>query len=62
VTRSKLKPFSTTEDEDGTMQFKVRWRGYDPSFDLWIPDHEIIHSASKLYAKYMGKINSKPNT
>jgi hypothetical protein len=51
-----------TEDEDGTMQFKVRWRGYDPSFDLWIPDHEIIHSGSKLYAEYMGKINSKPNT
>ena len=48
-----------TELPDGSMEFKVRWTGYDPSYDLWIPDHEIMHSSPKIYSNYMQKLNFK---
>jgi hypothetical protein len=41
---------------DGTMFFTVRWRGYDASADCEVPDYELMHSASSLYADYMSTL------
>jgi Chromo (CHRromatin Organisation MOdifier) domain len=46
------------EHDDGTMQFLVRWKGYGPDEDLWIPDSELMASASSIYSNYMSSLNS----
>jgi hypothetical protein len=38
---------------NGSMLITVRWVGYDASSDSEVPDHELMHSASTLYADYM---------
>ena len=35
----------------GTYEYLVHWKGYDPSFDLWLPETELS-SAPDLLAVY----------
>jgi RNase H-like domain found in reverse transcriptase/Integrase zinc binding domain/Integrase core domain/Zinc knuckle len=40
------------EDEDGSVQYKVRFVGYGPKSDLWYTDDEMLEWAPELVADY----------
>jgi hypothetical protein len=47
------------EDNEGGIQYKVRFVGYGPKDDLWFDDDELLHSAPKLVAEYH-KLTDRP--
>lgn len=46
------KIVARVEHDDGSVEYKVRWKGYGPSDDLWISDDEMLRSAPTLMADY----------
>jgi hypothetical protein len=46
----------------GRTQFKVRWRGFDPSHDTWEPEGEIRKVASGLVKEFRETVVQHPET
>ena len=40
--------FNTRDDQKNKYEYKVRWKGYDPSFDLWLTKDELYNCEEVL--------------
>lgn len=43
------------EYEDGDRDYRVRFAGFGPTEDIWIPEHELLETAAELVSEYQEK-------
>ncbi len=48
-----------SEEEDGTVRYKVRFVGYGPKDDLWYDDEDLLGTTPEMVAEYQAQVEAK---